>query len=184
VRDNNFTSGGRGSLHGRHSRGEGMMMHSTAAQPPSRQRVCPSQPSCCPVHRRSYFRMVDTEFDAVPELEPNWNRHPRLASEMHCTIAHRLTSHTHPTRSPAKPADSWIPPRDSPLLSRLQGELWRSRPGSMSLFGGQASTSCSAADSSGVQQNLTRPPRPPRVASELLLISTTDLRPEPTAASS
>ena len=29
VRDNNFTSGGRGSLHGRHSRGEGMMVHST-----------------------------------------------------------------------------------------------------------------------------------------------------------
>jgi hypothetical protein len=46
---------------------------------------------------------MDTEFDAVPELVPGWNRHPRLASEMHCTIAHRLTSHTHPTRSPAKP---------------------------------------------------------------------------------
>jgi hypothetical protein len=43
---------------------------------------------------------MDTEFDAVPELVPDWNRHPRLASEMHCTIAHRLTSHTHPTRSP------------------------------------------------------------------------------------
>ena len=40
--------------------------------------------------------------------------------------------------------------------------------GQMSLFGGQASTSCSAADSSGMQQNLIRPPRPPRVASELL----------------
>jgi hypothetical protein len=56
VRDNNFTSGGRGSLYGRHSRGEGMTMHSTAAQPPSRQRAFPSQPSCCPVHRRSSFR--------------------------------------------------------------------------------------------------------------------------------
>ena len=44
-----------------------------------------------------YFRKMDTEFDAVPELVPDWNRHPRLASEMHCTIAHRLTSHTHPT---------------------------------------------------------------------------------------
>jgi hypothetical protein len=65
---------------------------------------------------------MDTEFDAVPELVPDWNRHARLASEMHCAIAHRLTSHTHPTRSPAKPADPWIPP-DSPLLSRLQGEL-------------------------------------------------------------
>jgi len=43
---------------------------------------------------------MDTEFDAVPELVPDWNRHARLASEMHCTIAHRLTSHTHPTRSP------------------------------------------------------------------------------------
>ena len=30
---------------------------------------------------------MDTEFDAVPELVPDWNRHPRLASEMHCTIA-------------------------------------------------------------------------------------------------
>jgi len=51
---------------------------------------------------------MDTEFDAVPELVPDWNRHLRLASEMHCTIAHRLTSHTHPTlpRSPAKLADS------------------------------------------------------------------------------
>jgi len=29
VRDNNFTSGGRGPLHGRRSRGEGMIMHST-----------------------------------------------------------------------------------------------------------------------------------------------------------
>ena len=38
---------------------------------------------------------MDTEFDSVPELVPDWNRHPRLASEMHCTIAHRLTSHTH-----------------------------------------------------------------------------------------
>ena len=34
------------------------------------------------------------------------------------------------------------------------------------------------ADSSGVQQNLIRRPRPPRVAPELFL--TTDLRPEPT----
>jgi len=41
---------------------------------------------------------MDTEFDAVPELVPDWNRHARLASEMHCAIAHRLTSHTHPTR--------------------------------------------------------------------------------------
>ena len=65
---------------------------------------------------------MDTEFDAVPELVPDWNRHARLASEMHCAIAHKLTFHTHPTRSPAKPADPWIPP-GSPLLSRLHGEL-------------------------------------------------------------
>jgi hypothetical protein len=30
---------------------------------------------------------MDTEFDAVPELVPDRNRHTRLASEMHCTIA-------------------------------------------------------------------------------------------------
>jgi hypothetical protein len=58
VRDNNFTSGGRGPLHGRRSRSEGIIMHSTAAQSPFRQRACPSQPSCCPVHRRSYFRLT------------------------------------------------------------------------------------------------------------------------------
>ena len=83
----------------------------------------------------------------------------------------------------SKTADSWIPP-DSPLLStRLQGKLWRSRPGQMSLFGGQASTSCSAADSSGVQQNLIRPPRPPRVASELFFNDGPKARADCTAAS-
>ena len=113
MRDNNFTSGGRGSLHGRHSRGEGMIMHSTAAQPPSRQRAFPSQPSCCPVHRRSYFSWIPSS-TRYRSLFPTRIGTRGLASEMHCTIAHRLTSHTHPTRSPAKPADSWIPP-DSPL---------------------------------------------------------------------
>ena len=51
-----------------------------------------------------------TEFDAVPERVPDWNRHPLLASEMHHTKC--MTSHT-----------SWIPPTP-PLLCRLQGELY------------------------------------------------------------
>ena len=50
-----------------------------------------------------------TEFDAVPELVPDWNRHPLLASEMHGTKAHRLTSHTQPSLSPAKPAHRGFP---------------------------------------------------------------------------
>ena len=50
-----------------------------------------------------------TEFDAVPELVPDWNRHPLLASEMHDTKAHRLTSHTQPSLSPAKPAHRGFP---------------------------------------------------------------------------
>ena len=45
-----------------------------------------------------------TEFDAVPELVPDWNRRSLLASEMHGTKAHRLTSQTQPSLSPAKPA--------------------------------------------------------------------------------
>ena len=40
---------GRGPLHRRRSRVEGKQMHSTTAQPSSRQRPCPYQPSCRPV---------------------------------------------------------------------------------------------------------------------------------------
>ena len=46
VRDNSFTSGDHGPLHRRRSRVEGKQMHSTTAQPSSRQRACPYQPSC------------------------------------------------------------------------------------------------------------------------------------------
>ena len=96
VRDNNFTSGGRGPLHGRRSRSEGIIMHSTAAQSPFRQRACPSQPSCCPVHRRSYFRWTPTRVRrGTRSLCPTGTGTRAYASEMHCTIAHRLTSHTH-----------------------------------------------------------------------------------------
>jgi hypothetical protein len=121
---------------------------------------------------------MDTEFDAVPELVPDWNRHLRLASEMHCTIAHRLTSHTHPTLPPFTSKTSRLV--DSPLLSRLQGELWRSRPGPMSHFGGQASTSCT-------ERHAAKPdpatPRPPRVAPELLFNDGPEARADCTAAS-
>ena len=48
----------------------------------------------------------------------------------------------------------------------------------VSLFGAQASTSCGAADLSGMLQNLNLPPRPPRVAAELLF-NDGDLRPDP-----
>ena len=48
----------------------------------------------------------------------------------------------------------------------------------VTFFGAQASTSCGAADLSGMLQNLTLPPRPPRVASELLF-NDGDLRPDP-----
>ena len=50
-----------------------------------------------------------------------------LAREMHDTQAHRLTPHTHPAHSPARPADPQIP-LTSFLLCRFQGELWRNPP--------------------------------------------------------
>ena len=52
---------------------------------------------------------MGSDFDAVPEHVPNWNRHLLLAREMHDTQAHRLTPHTHPAHSPARPADPQIP---------------------------------------------------------------------------
>ena len=70
---------------------------------------------------------MGSEFDAVPEHVPDWNRHLRLAREMLDTQAHRLKPHTHPAHSPARPADTRIP-LTSPLLCRVQGELWRNPP--------------------------------------------------------
>jgi hypothetical protein len=70
---------------------------------------------------------MGSEFDAVPEHVPDWNRHLLLAREMHDTQAHRLTPHTHPAHSPARPADPQIP-LTSFLLCRFQGELWRNPP--------------------------------------------------------
>ena len=90
---------------------------------------------------------MGSEFDAVPEHVPDWNRHLRLAREMLDTQAHGLKPHTHPVHSPARPADPQIP-LTSPLLCRVQGELWRGRPGKMSFFWASPPTSCSAASSS------------------------------------
>ena len=70
---------------------------------------------------------MGSEFDAVPEHVPDWNRHLRLAREMLDTQAHGLKPHTHPVHSPARPADPQIP-LTSPLLCRVQGELWRNPP--------------------------------------------------------
>ena len=70
---------------------------------------------------------MGSDFDAVPEHVPNWNRHLQLAREMLDTQAHRLKPHTHPVNSPARPADPQIP-LTSPLLCRVQGELWRNPP--------------------------------------------------------
>ena len=70
---------------------------------------------------------MGSEFDAVPEHVPDWNRYLRLAREMLDTQAHGLKPHTHPFHSPARPADPQIP-LTSPLLCRVQGELWRNPP--------------------------------------------------------
>ena len=70
---------------------------------------------------------MGSEFDAVTEHVPDWNRHLLLAREMLHTQAHRLKPHTHPARSPAEPEDAQIP-LTSPLLCRVQGELWRNPP--------------------------------------------------------
>ena len=60
---------------------------------------------------------MGSEFDAVPEHVPYWYRHLLLAREMHDTQAYRLTPHTHPAHSPARPADPQIPLSFLPLLS-------------------------------------------------------------------
>ena len=123
---------------------------------------------------------MDTEFDAVPELVPDWNRHPRLASEMHCTIAHRLTSHTHPTRSPAKPADvvdSTCLTHPPFLASRASyGEADRGRchfsAAKLLLLAVRRTRAACSKTSSGHLDHLEWLPS---------CFSTTDLRPEPTA---
>jgi len=70
---------------------------------------------------------MGSEFDAVTEHVPDRYRHLRLAREMLDTQAHGLKPHTHPVHSPARPADPQIP-LTSPLLCRVQGELWRNPP--------------------------------------------------------
>jgi hypothetical protein len=147
VRDNNFTSGGRGPLHGRRRPRRRYNNAFYSSPPPSRQRACPSQPSCCPVHRRGaiYFRWTpsSTRYRSLSCARLGQAPAP-IASEMHCTTAHRLTSHTHPIRSPgSKPSRLVGSTRLTPPFSPPRRAMWRSRPGEMSLFGGQASTSCS-----------------------------------------
>jgi hypothetical protein len=104
---------------------------------------------------------------------------------MHCTIttiAHRLTSHTHPIpvhqqNQQTRVDSTRLTPPFSPPRRAMSN-----RPGPISLFGGQASSSCSAADSSGMQQNLIRPPLD-HLDWLPSCFSTMDLRPEPTAHS-
>ena len=76
VRDNSFTSGGRGPLHRRRSRVEAKQMHSTTAQLPSRQRPCPYQPSCRPsnpdLHScASTFLLTQISTHARPPYNPD-----------------------------------------------------------------------------------------------------------------
>jgi hypothetical protein len=141
----------------------------------------PNHPACCPVHKRSYTLDGHRVRRGIPELVPDWNRHPRLASKMHYTTAHRLISHTHPTRSPATPPDSWIPhqPHPSFLASKASyGEA--DRGADVTVRRSSFYFSCSAADSSGMQQSLIRPPRPPRSEWPPSCFSTMGLRPEQT----
>ena len=187
MRDNNFTSGGRSPLHGRRSRGEGMIMHSTAAQPPFRQRACPTNHPAVPFTGGATLggHRVRRGTGACAR----WNRHPRLASEMHCAIAHRPTSHTHPTRSPAKPADPWVPPDSHPSFLASRASYSEADRGTGAdawadvTFRRPSFYFLQWADSSSMQQNLIRPPRPPRVASELLFNDGLEARADCTAAS-
>ena len=52
---------------------------------------------------------MGSEFDAVTEHVPDWNRHLRLAREMLDTQAHRLKPHTHPIHSPARRENLALP---------------------------------------------------------------------------
>ena len=63
---------------------------------------------------------MDTAFDAVPELAPAWKRYPRLASEMHCTTAHRLISHIYilPVHQQNQQSRRFLQPHPSFLASR------------------------------------------------------------------
>ena len=129
-------------------------MHSTTAQPSSRQRACPYQPSCAAPFTGGATLDGHRVPDAVPELAPAWKRYPRLASEMHCTTAHRLISHIYTARSPAKPAEFVDSSNLTPPFSPPGRAMSKPTCGQMPIFGGQASTSCGAADSSGMQRNL------------------------------
>jgi hypothetical protein len=147
-----------------HSRGEGMIMHSTAAQPPP----LPDNAHAPPIHpavlftrhRRSYFRWTpsSTRYRSLCPTGTVWNRHPRLASEMHCTIAHRLTSHIHilPVHQQNQQTRGFHQTHPSFVASKASyGEADRGRchfSAAKLLLLAQC-----AADSSGMQQNLIRP---------------------------
>ena len=100
---------------------------------------------------------MGSEFDAVPEHVPDWNRHLLLAREMHDTQAHRLTPHTHPAHSPARPADPQIP-LTSFLLCRFQGELWRNPPSQDVILSGVSSDFLQCGE---LELRIAKPPSVP-----------------------
>ena len=94
-------------------------MHSTPARAPYRQPTPIPLLTIMRPRSQAQLLWMGSEFDAVPEHVPDWNRHLLLARKMHDAQAHRLTPHTHPAHSPAskasRPAD---PPNFRPPLSR------------------------------------------------------------------
>jgi hypothetical protein len=100
---------------------------------------------------------MGSEFDAVPEHVPDWNRHLLLAREMHDTQAHRLTPHTHPAHSPARPADPQIPVTSS-LLCRVQGELWQNPPSQDVIYLGVSSDFLQCGE---LELRIAKPPSVP-----------------------